>query len=92
MTDKKFCQCCGRLISDKNSPTYNRFRHSRVKYCGMCRETMRTIQNRNSQLTWRQRNKQEKSLMTDKINLLYEENEILRQQINELRNKQIYGG
>lgn len=90
MADKKYCRLCGRLISDKASPSYNPHRHSRVLYCGYCRETMQTIWNRNGQKVYKQKLKEINRKNADELDKLRYENEILRGMVNELRNKLNY--
>lgn len=84
MTDKKYCLICGKLISDINDPTCNYYRHIKIRYCSYCKETMRTIQNRQNQRQYRQNNKAINKLKNDRIQLLQEENAILRQRLASL--------
>lgn len=83
MQDKKYCQCCGKLISDINSADY--FKHIRVKYCPDCRDMMKRFQSAERQYNFRQRKKQVNKLRDERIQLLTEENELLRQRIIQLR-------
>ena len=83
MTEKKYCQCCGILISDINEADY--FRHIRVKYCDHCREAMKNYKNALRQYNFRQRKKQISKLRDARIQMLSEENELLRQRLTALR-------
>lgn len=83
MQDKKYCICCGTLISDINSADY--FKHIRVKYCPTCRDLMKRYQSAARQYNFRQKQKQINKLRDDRLQLLAEENELLRQRIIQLR-------
>lgn len=82
MTDKKYCQCCGILISDLATADY--YSHIRIKYCSTCKVTMSDIHNRQRQREYRQRQKQIRQLKDDRIELLRKENELLRQRLADL--------
>ena len=83
MQDKKYCRCCGILISDINSADY--FRHISIKYCPTCKDTIKHYQGAERQYNFRQRKKKLDKLRDERLQLLAEENELLRQRILQLR-------
>lgn len=85
--DKKYCRLCGKLISDKAASDYNPYRHARIKYCDYCRQTMQTIWNRNGQKDYKRKLKQINQKNEAELDKLRYENEILRQMVNDLRNR-----
>lgn len=85
MIERKYCKCCGKLISDINIDGTDFYRHIRVKYCSDCREIIKHYQGALRQYNFRQRNKQTQKLRDEKISLLAEENELLREYIIKLR-------
>ena len=85
MPERKYCQCCGTLISDVNSPDCDYYKHIRIKYCDICRETMKKLQGAARQYDFRQRTKQTRKLRDERLQLLEEENELLRERIICLR-------
>ena len=40
MIERKYCKCCGQLISDINIEGTDFYRHIRIKYCPECRDMM----------------------------------------------------
>ena len=85
MNDLKFCKMCGVLISDATKADCNYYRHIRIKYCDCCRKVIEGIQNTNRQKDFRQRNKKIAQLRDEKLSLLQEENQLLRQRVIQLR-------
>ncbi len=85
MRDKKYCQICGVLISDINAPGTDYYRHIPIKYCDHCRDMMNHLQGAARQRDYRQRKKKIRKLQDERLQLLSEENELLKQYIIRLR-------
>lgn len=85
MADKKYCLFCGTLISDLNDPECNYYRHIRIKYCDNCRGMVEHFQASNRAYNFRQRRKEKEKFRDEQIELLREENAILRANIRQLR-------
>ena len=85
MIERKYCKCCGQLISDINIEGTDFYRHIRIKYCPECRDMMQHYQSALRQHNYRQRNKQAQKLRDERISLLAEENAVLREYIVKLR-------
>lgn len=85
MTEKKYCLFCGVLISDLNDPECNFYRHIRLKYCDSCRSMVERFQNCNRGSNLRQRKKQKEKFRDEQLELLRNENELLRENIRQLR-------
>ena len=84
---KKYCQVCGTVISDPASPDFNQYRHNRIKYCSYCAETMEKLHSNGRVADFRERSRQTRKLKDDRIQLLTEENELLRDMVISLREK-----
>ena len=82
---KKYCSVCGKLISDLDDPATDYFRHIRLKYCTFCRDTMEHIQGVNRVRQYRERKRQRDKERDTQLDLLRQENELLRQRIAVLR-------
>lgn len=80
------CSICGTSIGNINGDG-NYFALIRTKYCPACKEPVRRDQNRLAQKAKRQRDKQARKLTDERLKLLAEENNLLREQIKELRRK-----
>ena len=70
MIERKYCKCCGQLISDINIEGTDFYRHIRIKYCPECRDMMQHYQSALRQHNYRQRNKQAQKLRDERISLL----------------------
>lgn len=82
---KKYCSVCGKLISDLDDPATDYFRHIRLKYCTFCRDTMEHIQGTNRVRAYRERKRQRDKARDEQLQLLKEENALLRKRIAALR-------
>ena len=80
------CSICGTSIGNINGDG-NYFALIRTKYCPACKEPVRRDQNRLAQKAKRQRDKQARILTDERLKLLAEENNLLREQIKNLRRK-----
>lgn len=78
------CDWCGDLLGNINGDD-NFFALIRRKYCGTCGKLARSEQNRAAQQAYRRRKRLEKGQLKIKAELLEEENQLLREQIKELR-------
>ena len=83
--NKKFCAMCGRLISDLDDPATDYFRHIRLKYCPVCRETAEHLQGVDRVKRYRERKRKRDKERDIQLDLLKEENELLRKRIAQLR-------
>lgn len=83
--NKKFCSVCGVLISDLDDPATDYFRHIRLKYCPACRGTMEHLQGVARVQEYRRRKKQRDRERDTQLELLRQENELLRQRVAQLR-------
>lgn len=86
MTDIKRCKRCGKIISDINSSDW--YSHIRVQYCDACRKQSDREKTaiRVAKLRERKRQKdkfrdKELELMKQKVAMLEEENELIRQRL-----------
>ena len=84
MTDRKFCKRCGVLISDLNNNA-DWFSHIRIQYCDICRKDSEREKTALRIYNFRQRKKLKNKLRDEKLALLEEENELLRQRVIQLR-------
>lgn len=82
---KKYCAVCGKLISDLDDPATDYFRHIRLKYCTFCRDTMEHLQGVARVQEYRRRKRARDHERDIQLDLLKEENELLRQRIAALR-------
>lgn len=81
----KRCTMCGKIISDLNDEKTDYFRHIRLKYCPICRETAEHLQGVDRVRRYRERKRQQDKARDDQLRLLQEENELLRQRVAQLR-------
>ncbi len=86
MTDIKRCKRCGKIISDINSSDW--YSHIRIQYCDACRKQSDREKTaiRVAKLRERKRQKdkfrdKELELMRERVAILEEENELIRQRI-----------
>lgn len=86
MTDIKRCKRCGKVISNVNSADW--YSHIRIQYCDACRKQSDREKTaiRVAKLRERKRQKdkfrdQELELMKQKVAMLEEENELIRQRL-----------
>lgn len=85
LEDVKRCTMCGKVISDLNDQTTDYYRHIRLKYCPICRETAEHLQGVDRVRRYRERKRQQDKARDDQLRLLQEENELLRQRVAQLR-------
>jgi hypothetical protein len=85
--DVKYCKRCGAKISDLDSDNCDYFRHISVKYCPVCRATSDRLKTAQRVYNLRQRKKQKDKFRDEQLVLLKQENELLRQRIQKLREK-----
>ena len=86
MTDVKRCKRCGKIISDVSSADW--YSHIRVQYCDACRKQSDREKTaiRVAELRKRKRQKdkfrdKELELMRERVAILEEENELIRQRL-----------
>ena len=87
MKELKFCECCGKFISDINNNDY--YSHISKKYCSACSVKSKKEKNLASVKAYRKRKKQKDKFRDEQLELLQEENELLRLQVIKLR-EQVY--
>ena len=85
MEEIKRCQACGIVISSIHDKNFNKYRHIRIKYCDTCRDVINTYRNRGYQSDFKQRKKKLDELKSERIGLLQEEIELIRQRNSQLR-------
>ena len=83
-TGNVYCDWCHALLGNINGEG-NYFALIRLKYCPECRAFARSESNRAAQRAYRQRKRQEKEQLATKLELLEEENRLLRERVKELR-------
>lgn len=83
MRDIKYCKRCGREISNVNEADW--FRHISVKYCEQCREQSDREKTALRVHNLRQRKKEKDKFRDEQLELLEEENKLLRQKVVQMR-------
>jgi hypothetical protein len=83
MKELKFCECCGKFISDINNNDY--YSHISKKYCSACSDKVKKQKNLEQVKAYRKRKKQKDKFRDEQLELLQEENELLRKKIIQLR-------
>lgn len=83
MDDIKRCERCGAIISDVNVSDW--YSHIRIKYCDKCREKMNKKNTAERAKAYRKRKQEEHAELLSRCKALETENELLRLQINSLR-------
>ncbi|MBP5432169.1 hypothetical protein [Ruminococcus sp.] len=86
-TGEIVCDVCGDPIGNING-NGNFFALIRTKYCDNCRTRARRDQVRQAVRDFRDRNQKERKLKDERLKLLEEENELLRERVIELKNNQ----
>lgn len=89
MKELKRCQRCGKIISDDRNGNADYFRHISVKWCDDCKLIVRRQQTAERMKKLRARNKLYNQKRDERLELLEEENELLRKNIIKLR-EQLY--
>jgi hypothetical protein len=85
LEEKKYCQMCGVLISDLSDDRTDYYSHLAKKYCPVCRETSDHLKVAARMQRYRQRKRQLNKERETQLELLRQENELLRQKIAVLR-------
>ena len=85
ISDKKYCEICGGLISDIYAETANYYSHIRLKYCPDCRQAVEKRQSLERVRRYRERKRQQDRETAEQLRLLKEENELLRLRVAQLR-------
>lgn len=83
MDDIKRCEKCGTIISDVNAADW--YSHIRIKYCDKCRKKMNRKNTAERAKAYRERKQAEHNELLARCKSLETENELLRLQINSLR-------
>lgn len=84
-SDTKRCAMCGRIISDLSDPHTDYYRHIALRYCDTCRETAARMSLNARVKRWRERKRKKEQYRDEQLELLQQENELLRARIAELR-------
>lgn len=79
----KYCCRCGAKISDINTADY--YSHIRIKYCPECRDAAEQEQTALRVKALRKRRRAKNKLLDERLQLLEQENELLRNRVIELR-------
>ena len=87
MRKYKLCERCGLIISDIDTDDY--FRHLSVKYCDRCRDIVQREKTAARVANLRKRKKEKDKYRDEQLELLKQENELLRQRIIQLRAERI---
>lgn len=83
ISDIKYCCRCGAKISDINTADY--YSHIRIKYCPECRDAAEKEQTALRVKALRKRRRSKNKLLDERLQLLEQENELLRNRVIELR-------
>lgn len=83
MIENKYCQVCNKLISNINQNDFYSF--IRIKYCDTCRQEVKRQQTLARVHALRERKKQIDIERNTQLELLKQENELLRQNIIRLK-------
>lgn len=83
-TGEVLCDVCGEPIGNINGDD-NFFALIRKKYCDKHRDDAYHFYHREAQRAYRKRKKREKKLLVERLDLLAQENELLRQRLKEER-------
>lgn len=84
MTPIKICERCRAVaISNINVDGTDYYSHIRIKYCDNCRKEIKREQTARRMRELRRRAKEEKKLLKTRVQLLEEENTVLRENIKD---------
>ena len=83
MTEKKYCERCGKLIGDAYETDF--FAYIRMKYCDECKIQVRREKNAQRMKELRRKTREINKAKSEQLELLREENEMLRLQIIRMR-------
>lgn len=82
---EKNCKFCGKLISDLSAPDADYYKHISVKYCPECRKISDKVHTLERVHEYRKRKKELNRERDTQLELLKQENELLRQRIAALK-------
>ncbi len=83
MNEKKYCERCGKLIGDAYNTNF--YAYIRMKYCNNCKEIVRREKNAERMKRLRRENREINKARKEQLELLREENEMLRLRIIRMR-------
>lgn len=83
MTEKKYCERCGKLIGDAYNTDF--FAYIRMKYCSDCKVKVRREKNAERMKRLRRETREINNARKEQLELLREENEMLRLRIIRMR-------
>ena len=83
MTEKKYCERCGKLIGDAYNTDF--FAYIRMKYCSECKVNVKREQDALRMKRLRRETREINKARKEQLELLKEENEMLRLQIIRMR-------
>lgn len=83
LQDIKYCKRCGAKISDLNTADY--YSHLSIKYCNICKKQAEKEKTALRVAKLRERKKQKDRFRDEQLELLKEENELLKKHILHLR-------
>ena len=83
MNEKKYCERCGKIIGDAYNTDF--FAYIRMKYCPGCKEIVKREQTAERVKRLRRRTREINKARNDQLELLREENEMLRLRIIRMR-------
>lgn len=85
MQETKFCQRCGLIISRLSEADW--YSHMSIKYCESCKVKVEKEKTAERVAEFRKRKKQKDKFRDEQLELLKAENELLRKNIIQLREK-----
>ena len=83
MTEKKYCERCGKLIGDAYNTDF--FAYIRMEYCSDCKVKVRREKNAERMKRLRRETREINNARKEQLELLREENEMLRLRIIRMR-------
>lgn len=83
MNEKKYCERCGKIIGDAYETDF--FAYIRMKYCSDCKEIVKREQTAERVKRLRRRTREINKAKSEQLELLREENEMLRLRIIRMR-------
>lgn len=85
MDGVKCCERCGVVIAYEETADW--YAYIRIKYCDPCRKKVNNDQTAERMRQLRKRKRQEQAAQKTQLELLKEENELLRRRVQQLRNE-----
>ncbi len=83
MTEKKYCERCGKLIGDAYNTDF--FAYIRMKYCSDCKGIVKSEQDAQRMRDLRRKNRELNKAKNEQLKLIKEENEMLQEKNRMLR-------